>query len=245
MARSTEGLAEFLLARIVEDSEVLRPFEDDIVGREPPPISDRGFCLTTHDSDGEPPTIAVHPFRLLVECQVKRDIIRACQRTEQLADRFPTRHDQGLAAFAATRQLALPHSSRKGGLLFYEVGLRGCRNAARTKSTMPASCLVALVLTRVHRQPDETSSQEDHQQHSAHDRAQRALLTAHHRDTQQGCHNEDQHDHRAKLAHAVSMRPPSSRGLATSHNPHLPPFAHRTTALDCSARPHCVAGLTV
>ena len=111
MAPSTEGLADFLLARIAEDAVVLRRFEPDLLGREPAPLSDRGYWLTTSDGKSELPTIAVHPFRLLAECQAKRDIVRAYQRAEQLADRFSTRHDQGLAAFTAVlAHLALPYA---------------------------------------------------------------------------------------------------------------------------------------
>jgi hypothetical protein len=103
MPSSTEGLAGFLLARIDEDAALLRPFNKDLAGHLPSDDGDLGYYLVTH-AQNQPEMIAVRPLRLLLECQTKRDIVRAYQHTERLARHAPEVRHLGLAAFTTTLQ---------------------------------------------------------------------------------------------------------------------------------------------
>ena len=55
--------------------------------------------------------IVINPFRLFMECQTKRDIVRVFRHVEQGARHAPDAYRQGLAALASVlANLALPYS---------------------------------------------------------------------------------------------------------------------------------------
>lgn len=110
MQSSTDGLVEFLLARLAEDKALLDPFKKDIIGRIPPPDSYPGYRVRESNRPGDTQTIVVEPMRLFLECQARWEIIHTYQALERASRHAPELNSQALTWFtSALAQLAVPY----------------------------------------------------------------------------------------------------------------------------------------